>query len=135
MKDLAHLIRLAASYESGTEFLHAIALGDGLNSSDEPIDGVVLSTVHRAKGLEWAAVFIVGLYEGGFPLWSARGLPQDLDEERRLFYVGLTRATRWLYLCHPWSDMGRTQSLPVSRFIDELEPGMLDHFHLTRSDG
>lgn len=135
LRDLAHLTRLAMSYESGVDFLQAIALGDGFTSSEESPDGVILSTVHRAKGLEWAAVFLVGLYEGGFPLWSGRGLPQDLDEERRLFYVGLTRATRWLYLCRPWSDMGRTQSLPVSRFIDELDPGMLDHLHLTRSGG
>ena len=82
LKDLAHLIRLAASYESGQNF-SAIALGDGLNSSDEPIDGVVLSTVHRAKGLEWAAVFIVGLYEGGFPLVCA-GIT-DLDERDASF--------------------------------------------------
>lgn len=131
LKDLAQVIGLATHYGSGAEFLQSIALSDALVAPDDTVDGVVLSTVHRAKGLEWAAVFMVGLYEGGFPLWSARGLPEDLEEERRLFYVGLTRAARWLYLCHPWSDMGRTQSLPVSRFIDELDLKMIDHWHLS----
>lgn len=134
LEDLAQMSRLAAHYHSGTEFLQAITLGDGLEPDVEQVEGVVLSTVHRSKGLEWAAVFMVGLYEGGFPMWPSRMTQKEMDEERRLFYVGLTRASRWLYLCHPWSDMGRNQSLPVSRFVDELDPGMLEHWHLTQDD-
>ncbi|MCA9541469.1 MAG: ATP-binding domain-containing protein, partial [Myxococcales bacterium] len=83
---------------------------------------LVLSTVHQAKGLEWTAVFVIGLAEGQFPLWPAIAVPAELEEERRLFYVALTRARRVLTLCSPRRAGAREGSVPLreSRFLGEL---------------
>jgi len=83
------------------------------DSDDLDGDGtrVSLMTLHTAKGLEFPAVFVVGLEDGIFPHMRALGEPADLEEERRLFYVGITRARRHLNLSHAWSRtiFGRTQ--------------------------
>jgi DNA helicase-2/ATP-dependent DNA helicase PcrA len=82
---------------------------------------VILSTVHQAKGLEWKTVFIIGMNDGRFP--SAKSLKNDdEEEERRLFYVGATRAKDSLFLCYPttsedWQNIGL---LRPSRFLKEL---------------
>jgi DNA helicase II / ATP-dependent DNA helicase PcrA len=133
LADLQSLITAAMGLNTMAEFMDIVLLSDGGGSmGDVQEDAVILSTVHRSKGLEWAAVFVIGLYDGGFPLWSNRDAELRLAEERRLFYVAITRASRWLYLCHPWADraVGQQQSLSNSRFIDELGPGMLDHWRL-----
>ena len=97
--------------------------GSEAESSDDRGGKVVLSTVHQAKGLEWDVVFLIGMNDGKFP--SAKSLRNDdEEEERRLFYVGATRAKEALYLCYPvasddWSSTGMVRP---SRFIREL-PG------------
>src|SRR5207342_3885017 len=82
-----------------------------------------------AKGLEYPVVFMAGLEENVFPHARAIGEPAELEEERRLAYVGITRARERLYLTNAWSRMlyGSTQYNTPSRFIDEIPTELLDH--------
>jgi len=64
-------------------------------------DSLVLSTIHSAKGLEWDAVYVIHAADGYIPSDMATGNPDEIEEERRLFYVALTRAKNWLYVCYP----------------------------------
>jgi DNA helicase-2/ATP-dependent DNA helicase PcrA len=84
-------------------------------------------TMHIAKGLEFPAVFLVGLEDGVFPHLRSLGDPVELEEERRLCYVGITRAERHLYLSHAWSRMlfGSTSSNIPSRFLNEIPTELL----------
>ncbi|MCB0977040.1 MAG: ATP-binding domain-containing protein, partial [Acidimicrobiales bacterium] len=79
-------------------------------------------TLHSAKGLEFPAVFLIGLEDGVFPHMRSLTEPHELEEERRLAYVGITRARQRLYLSHAWSRtiFGATQYNPPSRFLDEI---------------
>jgi DNA helicase-2/ATP-dependent DNA helicase PcrA len=84
-------------------------------------------TLHTAKGLEFPVVFLVGMEDGVFPHLRSIGEPDQLEEERRLAYVGITRARERLYLTHAWSRMlhGASQYNPPSRFLDEIPGGLL----------
>ena len=85
--------------------------------------GVTLASLHAAKGLEWDAVFLVGLVEGTLPIQYAEGDQAALEEERRLFYVGITRARRWLALSWALSrSAGGRRSRRRSRFLRHLTP-------------
>ncbi|WOC13184.1 ATP-dependent helicase [Gordonia sp. MP11Mi] len=87
------------------------------------VDGITLSSMHAAKGLEWDAVFLTGLHEGSVPLGRATGTREEIEEERRLFYVGVTRAREHLHLS--WSlsrGDGRRSSRKRSQFLDGLLP-------------
>lgn len=109
-------------------FLAELALGTQMDTWDPRADRISLLTLHAAKGLEFPVVFIVGCEDGLLPLaWGQRSL-EDLDEERRLFYVGMTRAKTRLYLCHARHRLwrGRVQALASSPFLDNLEEGFLD---------
>ena len=106
-------------------FLEAISLVTDLDS--EGSDGgeqsaVTLMTLHTAKGLEYPVVFLTGMEDGVFPHSRSLGDPEELEEERRLCYVGITRARERLYLCHAWSRMifGATDYYPPSRFLSEI---------------
>jgi DNA helicase-2/ATP-dependent DNA helicase PcrA len=107
-------------------FLEAISLVTDLDENDPEQSSVTLMTLHSAKGLEFPVVFLIGLEDGVFPHVRSLGDPDELEEERRLCYVGLTRAEERLYLCHAWSRMmfGTTDYRPPSRFLDEI-PGEL----------
>src|SRR5262249_18020964 len=107
-------------------FLEAISLVTDLDENDPEASSVTLMTLHSAKGLEYPVVFLIGLEDGVFPHVPSLGDPDELEEERRLCYVGLTRAEERLYLCHAWSRMmfGTTDYRPPSRFLDEI-PGEL----------
>jgi ATP-dependent DNA helicase UvrD/PcrA len=85
-------------------------------------------TLHSAKGLEFPVVFLIGLEDGVFPHVRSLGDPDELEEERRLCYVGLTRAEERLYLCHAWSRMmfGATDYRPPSRFLDEIPAELVE---------
>ena len=93
------------------------AEGDGGDQS-----AVTLMTLHTAKGLEFPVVFLTGMEDGVFPHARSLGDPDELEEERRLCYVGITRARERLYLCHAWSRMlfGATDYYPPSRFLSEI---------------
>jgi superfamily I DNA/RNA helicase len=114
-------------------FLEAISLVTDLDTAEGAASeqsAVTLMTLHSAKGLEFPVVFITGLEDGVFPHIRALGDPDELEEERRLCYVGITRARERLYLCHAWCRMlfGSTDYYPPSRFLAEI-PEELVHAH------
>ena len=110
-----------------SEFLEDVALISDIDSYNEDEDAVVLMTLHSAKGLEFPVVFIPGMEEGIFPGNQSMFNEEDLEEERRLAYVGITRAKKKLYLSAAKRRMmqGRTQFNKVSRFIDEIPEQLL----------
>ncbi|MBR5095174.1 MAG: UvrD-helicase domain-containing protein [Oscillospiraceae bacterium] len=103
-------------------YLANVALYTDLDNYDRGSDSVVLMTMHSAKGLEFPTVFLVGMEETVFPGMRAIGEPEELEEERRLCYVAITRAKRKLYLTCARQRMlfGRTTANRVSRFVDEI---------------
>jgi len=115
------------------EFLADLALVSAQDDVDEEPAEVTLMTLHAAKGLEFPVIFLMGLEEGIFPLSRAMLEDDQLEEERRLAYVGITRAQQKLYLTNAYSRMlyGRRQNNPESRFITEIAPELL---HLDYSE-
>jgi DNA helicase-2/ATP-dependent DNA helicase PcrA len=103
-------------------FLEALSLVTDMDEYDAEQSAVTLMTLHSAKGLEFPVVFMTGLEENVFPHVRSLGDPEQLDEERRLCYVGITRARERLYLCHAWCRnlFGSTQYNPASRFLAEI---------------
>ena len=103
------------------DFLQEISLYTDLDNWDRESDTVTLMTIHAAKGLEFEAVFVAGLEEGLFPLGRSLENPADLEEERRLFYVAMTRAKKRLFISYAntRARLGGRQSIR-SRFVDEL---------------
>jgi ATP-dependent DNA helicase UvrD/PcrA len=108
-------------------FLQEVSLLTDADSGDDFDDKVTLMTMHASKGLEFPAVFVTGLEEGLFPLARAAQDPKELEEERRLFYVGATRAERHLFLSYARSRYryGEQQSGVRSQFLDELDGNLL----------
>jgi DNA helicase II / ATP-dependent DNA helicase PcrA len=92
------------------------------DEADPDESSVTLMTLHTAKGLEFPVVFLIGLEDGVFPHLRALGEPDELEEERRLCYVGITRARERLYLTNAWCRTlwGSTQYNPPSRFLKEI---------------
>ena len=109
-------------------FLQRASLVADIDSLDNDADAVLLMTLHNAKGLEFPVVFITGLEDGLFPLARAYDDPKMLEEERRLFYVGITRAERKLYLTHAEERRRNGELLPArqSSFLDSIPEAMLD---------
>ena len=118
--------------ESGDEtldgYLANVALYTDLDTYDKDADSVVLMTMHSAKGLEFPTVFLVGMEETIFPGMRAIGEPEEMEEERRLCYVAITRAKRKLFLVCARQRMlfGRTTANRASRFVDEIPE---EHIH------
>ena len=112
------------------EFLENMTLTTDLDNMQEEEDCVILMTLHSAKGLEFETVFLVGMEEGIFPGFKSIGEPQELEEERRLFYVGITRAKRFLFLtcARRRTIFGSTSYNPVSRFIKEIPEELLEGY-------
>src|SRR5207244_9904231 len=88
---------------------------------------LTLMTLHNAKGLEFEVVFIAGMEDGVFPHYRSMGDAAELEEERRLAYVGITRARKRLYLTHAWSRslFGGSNYNPPSRFLSEIPPHLV----------
>ena len=128
LENLAELVGAAHEVATVDEFLEQISLVSDVDSLDDDTTSVVLMTLHSAKGLEFPVVFMMGLEDGVFPHLRSLTEPDQLEEERRLAYVGITRARRRLYLTHAWSRtlFGGTQYNPPSRFLDEI-PSELVH--------
>jgi DNA helicase-2/ATP-dependent DNA helicase PcrA len=131
IEDIEQMGRFALRYDSLEMFLADMTLqgvsGEAAEGAEDTGGRVVLSSVHQAKGLEWDVVFLIGMNDGKFP--SAKALRHDdEEEERRLFYVGATRARETLYLCYPVTadDWQNTGLMRPSRFIGELPQDCFD---------
>ena len=121
LENLAELIGFAEEFDSVDDFLEQVALV----ADTDQIDGdnrVMLMTLHAAKGLEFPVVFLAGFEEGVFPHSRSLAEPEEMEEERRLAYVGITRARELLNVSHAWSRSlyGNTQYNPPSRFLEEI---------------
>ncbi|MBN2893367.1 MAG: UvrD-helicase domain-containing protein [Bacteroidales bacterium] len=109
-------------------FLEEIALATDQDSDKENTDRVSLMTIHASKGLEYKNVYIVGVEEGLFPSFRSITSPKDIEEERRLFYVAITRSEKELYICHAKQRMkwGQYNTSSPSRFISEIDPKFVE---------
>jgi DNA helicase-2/ATP-dependent DNA helicase PcrA len=133
VENLRELVGVAAEFEARNpegglaDFLEQIALVTEQDEYDEEASTVTLMTLHNAKGLEFPVVFIVGMEDGVFPHFRSMGDGGELEEERRLAYVGITRAQERLYLTHAWSRslFGSTSYNPPSRFLSEIPADLL----------
>jgi len=125
-----HLIEEFESKKRGSglsEFLQGISLVSDIDRLDNTENRISMMTLHSAKGLEFPVVFIVGMEEGLFPHQECRDILERLEEERRLCYVGMTRAKRRLFLTHAkkrWR-FGQEQRNKASRFLTEIPDGVL----------
>jgi DNA helicase-2/ATP-dependent DNA helicase PcrA len=144
LEDLEQLAIFARQFPGTEEFLAQLSLLSNLEAEDDrpvtPDDQRVrLSTIHQAKGLEFDVVFVIMLCDGLFP--SARSLmrPENEEEERRLFYVAVTRARNELYLTYPlvraMPGYGNDTLQQVSRFLDEIPHDLLDEWNLRMFHG
>jgi DNA helicase-2/ATP-dependent DNA helicase PcrA len=132
IENLRELGGVAAEFDqrdpegSLADFLEQVSLVGEQDEYDEESGSVTLMTLHNAKGLEFPVVFIIGLEDGIFPHYRSMGDQAQLEEERRLMYVGVTRARERLYLTHAWSRtlFGTSSYNPPSRFLGEI-PGEL----------
>ena len=119
------------SAENGlSDFLEGITLSSDLDNMEETDEAVTLMTLHSAKGLEFPVVFLVGMEEGIFPGYKSIGEEKELEEERRLCYVGVTRAKENLYLTNSKqrTTFGSTTHNPPSRFLKEIPKELLDGY-------
>ena len=137
-EDLTTLESFARTFQDPIDFLSQLSLlatGDTERVADpeEENEKVTLSTIHQAKGLEWKAVFAIWLTDGMFP--SSRSLEslETVEEERRLFYVAVTRAKDELYLCYPAFWRGGSldnQIQRASRFLKEIPSDLFDEWRV-----
>ena len=127
-ENITELRNVASEYneldteEALTTFLEKVSLVSDIDELDEKADAVTLITLHQAKGLEFSAVFIVGLEEGILPHRKSFDDPEQMEEERRLCYVGITRAKKRLYLLRSYrrSLFGGSTANPPSRFLQDI---------------
>jgi DNA helicase-2/ATP-dependent DNA helicase PcrA len=148
VENLRELVSVAAEFESANEgavigdepydsldnmtrlevFLESTSLIADIDEWDEGAGAVTLMTLHTAKGLEFPVVFIVGMEDGVFPHMRSLGDPDELEEERRLAYVGITRAQDRLYLSSAWQRMlfGGSSYNPPSRFLQEIPDNLVE---------
>ena len=136
IENLEEFLTVAIEFEeefaenSLSEFLEGITLSSDLDNVEETEDVVTLMTLHSAKGLEFPVVFLIGMEEGIFPGYKSISEPTELEEERRLCYVGITRAKQQLFLtCSKQRTIfGSTSYNPVSRFIKEIPEELLEGY-------
>ena len=136
IENLEEFLTVAMEFEEESadnglsEFLEGITLSSDIDNMEDTEDTVTLMTLHSAKGLEFPAVFLVGMEEGIFPGYKSISEPKDLEEERRLCYVGITRAKQYLFLtCSKQRTIfGSTSCNPVSRFLKEIPADLLDGY-------
>lgn len=139
-ENIGELLSVAKDYQdtnpSGTveDFLEQVALVNDVDSFEQEESKVTLMTLHAAKGLEFPIVFLCGLEEGLFPHSRTLMNPEEIEEERRLAYVGITRAEKELYISNATTRtvFGRTSSYLPSRFIDEIPEELVDGLRAKR---
>ena len=136
IENLEEFLTVAIEFEEESadntlaEFLENITLSSDIDGMEDQDNSITLMTLHSAKGLEFPVVFLVGMEEGIFPGYKTIGEPQALEEERRLFYVGITRAKQYLYLtCAKHRTIfGSTSYNQVSRFEKEIPEELLEGY-------
>ena len=136
IENLEEFLTVAIEFEEQSadntlsEFLNNITLSSDIDGMEDQEDSVTLMTLHSAKGLEFPVVFLVGMEEGIFPGYKSIGEPLALEEERRLFYVGITRAKQYLYLtCAKHRTIfGSTSYNQISRFVKEIPDELLEGY-------
>ncbi len=134
IENIDELISNAIEYETNNDdatlsgFLEEVALVSDVDNYDRDADALVMMTIHSAKGLEFPVVFLPGMENGMFPSMSALTEHEEMEEERRLAYVAITRAKEKLFLIHAKERLlyGQTQFNPLSRFVKEIPPLLLD---------
>lgn len=144
MRDLEHLYSMAERYESLDSFLADLAL-EPPDESVADVEGggrdderIVLSTIHSAKGLEWQSVFVIWTVDGRFPSAYSFASEEELEEERRLFYVAVTRAKRDLFLTYPINVYDKATGSVLSkptRFLDNVPSTLLETWALVEEGG
>jgi DNA helicase-2/ATP-dependent DNA helicase PcrA len=138
-EDLNTLAQFASQYEDPEEFLDQLALMGGTEQGavvrkDASGESVTLSSVHQSKGLEWKVVFVIWLTEGMFPSQRSMGSAEALDEERRLFYVAVTRAEDELYLSWPFikRNAGAGDAVQrISPFLEAIPRELLEEWNIS----
>ena len=139
IQNLEELLTVAMEFEeeysedSLGDFLEGITLSSDIDGMEESEDSVTLMTLHSAKGLEFPVVFLVGMEEGIFPGYKSIGEPKELEEERRLCYVGITRAKQYLFLtcAKQRTIFGSTTYNSPSRFLTEIPEEYLNGYEET----
>ncbi|MBQ7822542.1 MAG: UvrD-helicase domain-containing protein, partial [Clostridia bacterium] len=135
LRNIDELIASAASYDESADdptlsgFLEEVALVSDTDNYDAQADAVVMMTIHSAKGLEFPTVFLPGLEEGIFPGTMSIGNDEEIEEERRLAYVAITRAKKKLYILNARERMmfGKTRYNPPSCFLTEIPPQYINN--------
>ncbi|MCX6743157.1 MAG: ATP-dependent helicase, partial [Candidatus Parcubacteria bacterium] len=142
IEDLNQLANFALQYEKLENFLSDVTLsqsfkGEQIEGYQEgPDEALVLSTIHQAKGLEWKYVFLMGLVEGQFPHYKIYDHPEEIEEERRLFYVAVTRAKDELYLTYPIISFSFTTGENINKpssFISELDDNLFEPWQVNEN--
>jgi superfamily I DNA/RNA helicase len=120
-----------AEKDSRETFLEFASLGTAVDTYRPDLENVTLMTLHAAKGLEFRCVFIVGCEEGLLPYSLFQQRESDREEERRLLYVGMTRAQKFLFLSHAEKRLiaGREYHLKRSSFLDSIEKELIEFSH------
>lgn len=134
IENLNEFLTVAMEFEeenaenSLAEFLESITLSSDIDGMEDKEDSVTLMTLHSAKGLEFPVVFLVGMEEGLFPSYRSIGEQRELEEERRLCYVGITRAKEYLFLtcAKQRTIFGSTSLNKISRFLEEIPKELLE---------
>ena len=143
MKDVEHLHTIAARYGKLESFLADLALEPpdesvfDVEAEDRDDERLILSTIHSAKGLEWHSVFIIWALDGKFPSVYSMTSDDELEEERRLFYVAITRAKQNLYVSYPVNVYDKSSGMVLSkpsRFLDEVRQDCLESWSLLDED-
>ncbi len=143
IRDLEHLSVMAERYHDLNEFLADLTLEPpdesvtDVEAPDRDDERLILSTIHSAKGLEWRCVFVIWLVDGRFPSAYSFLTPEDLEEERRLLYVAVTRAKQELFLTYPinvYDKMTGSVLSKPSRFLDEIPSSLMESWSLVDED-
>ena len=143
-RDLDHLHTIAEGYPELNQLLADLALEppDGsaidVDAPDRDDERLVLSTIHSAKGLEWQCVFVIWIVDGRFPSVYSFVADEDLEEERRLFYVAVTRAKRYLFLTYPINVFDKGSGMLLSkpsRFLDHVSSALFEPLALVEEGG
>jgi DNA helicase II / ATP-dependent DNA helicase PcrA len=140
LEDLNQLAIFSSNYEQLDEFLAEASLSEGFKGEkagkqeEAPDEQLLLSTIHQAKGLEWDVVFVMGVAENQFPHYKVADKPKEIEEERRLFYVAVTRPRKELYILYPVTSRSYQAGEVINRpsqFIREVDEDLFETWQVS----